>query len=135
MKLTTELKEIIIKLINSGNLLKPSPEKIPNGSNILPLYPSGLGWYGINLDGDIVGTDGIEPLKIVKEEDPTLINVALFQGIKRYPELSPLTPIRKEGDLTCPYCKGTGEYSEPSLTVNVLCFCGGLGWIPNRKSV
>lgn len=129
--LTPEIKETIFRLIHSGNLLNSSLEKAAKELNILPLFPSGDGWYGINLDGDIVSASSDEPYKLSKECDPVTINVTLFQGIKKYPELSALSPIRTENDLTCPFCNGTGEHPL-AKTINVLCYCGGVGWIPHN---
>jgi hypothetical protein len=129
MKLNDDLRQVITELIQTSNYFNPLPENINDGEKVLQLYPSGLGWYGINLDGDIVSTNGEMPLKLEKENDSVLINVALYQATKKHPELSSLMPIRGKDDLTCHYCNGTGEHPL-AKQIDILCYCGGLGWIP-----
>lgn len=132
MILSPKIKETITHLIESSDLLEPNPRYIENGANVLPLYPSGLGWYGINLQGEVVFTDGEEPLRVLVEENAVLIHVALFQGGRRFPELNELAPVRKANDLTCPECRGSGVHPLAE-SLDVLCLCGGSGWIPDRK--
>jgi hypothetical protein len=67
------------------------------------------------------------------ETDPRIRNLALFQGSKKYPELKEL--IVKPADArVCPSCGGTGV--EPNAAShnlsNVVCYCGGLGWVPSE---
>jgi len=41
--------------------------------------------------------------------------------------------IEKLADArVCPYCRGTGidTYAEKLKTDAIVCYCGGLGWIP-----
>ncbi len=50
----------------------------------------------------------------------------------RYPRLRNLEPVRRPGDYGCPSCAGTGRVRGlPARTEdNLICTCGGLGWLP-----
>jgi hypothetical protein len=98
----------------------------------LPLMLDMGGSYAIRANGDLVqfdwdGRGGAEPL-----EDPRLINIALHQGSLKYPLLAGLVPSRPAGARDCPHCDGTGRLpltTTPGLE-NVMCYCGGVGWLP-----
>jgi hypothetical protein len=65
------------------------------------------------------------------EDDLRIRNIALFQGSKKYPDLEVL--IEKPHDAhVCEYCQGTGvsPFAEKLSTDAIVCYCGGLGWIP-----
>ncbi len=50
--------------------------------------------------------------------------IAIAFGVKRYPWLDALLPIRPIDAVACPRCEGAGD-----LTQSVPCFsCDGLGW-------
>ena len=87
--------------------------------------------FGINASGNIVAFpfDGDEPPRV--ESDRRIRNIALFQGSKKYPELKGLIS-KPDNARVCPYCGGTGvePYAAKLNTDNIVCYCGGLGWIP-----
>ena len=85
----------------------------------------------INVDGEIRSFLWDDTLHGQVEYDPRIRNVALFQGSKKYPELEVL--IEKPNDANvCEYCKGTGiaPFAEELNTDALVCYCGGLGWVP-----
>lgn len=93
----------------------------------LPLY---LGWtasFGIRSDGSLVRWEHDESLDSVHElTDEFWRRTALFQGLKRYPELRELIPARPATAVDCHVCKGTGGFlGRPEL----VCECGGAGWV------
>jgi len=96
----------------------------------LPLLLDMGGLYGLRPNGDVVSIawDAEEDAKI--ETDPRIVDIALFAGSERYPELAPLLPVRTSTSPVCPHCGGTGvpravaEY--PALR-NIRCWFGGLG--------
>lgn len=104
--------------------------------NALPLKLDMGGAFAIRPDGQIISFvwDQEEDYQI--ENDRRICNIALFAGSKKYPELEQLIPSRSQDDMECPHCKGTG--TEPvcaELGVdNIVCYCGGLGWIPKECS-
>jgi hypothetical protein len=60
----------------------------------------------------------------------------LFQGSRKYPELAVLIPARPHDAPDCHFCKGTGRepMSEQLKLENIVCYCGGLGWLPPSES-
>lgn len=87
--------------------------------------------YTINTNGDVISFLWDDTLHGQIEFDPRIRNIALFQGSKKYPELKCL--IERPDDATvCPHCGGTGmdPYAEKLKTDAIICYCGGLGWIP-----
>jgi hypothetical protein len=97
--------------------------------NILPLFSGWVETHGItpeglvrrfSADGEFVEYEGLrEP-----EGRPHFIT-ALFEGVKRFPELEPVLPVRPQNAVTCPTCGGSGIVPSPFK-----CACGGLGWLP-----
>lgn len=94
----------------------------------LPLY---VGWgdtIGLRASGEIIRwpTEG----EFVKEwslDDPISLRMALVQGAKSYPRLSHLVPPRPPDARDCRVCQGTGNFPVPFQ--NVICACGGTGWL------
>lgn len=49
----------------------------------------------------------------------------------KYPELKLLIPQRPVDALECPECEGSGGFGHLDPAVrDVICSCGGLGWVP-----
>lgn len=71
-----------------------------------------------------------EKPELREEDDPRLINVALFQGSITYPEIKPLVPSRPADAKDCPYCLAKGIEPDNLELQNIVCYCGGLGWVP-----
>lgn len=114
-------KKVLPLLVDWGGLLTINP----NGDIIS--FP-----FSTGADGDVVSTLGDTGQPMV-ETDPRIRNIALFQGSKKYPELKELI-VRSADARACPSCGGTGiepNAASHSLS-NVVCYCGGLGWIPSE---
>jgi hypothetical protein len=100
----------------------------------LPLY---LGWsstLGLRPDGSFVRWDHeASPTELRPLRDGLWRRLAIFQGIKRYPELEALLPARPDEAVPCGACGGSGELAgSPQL----VCECGGAGWqIPGEEKV
>jgi len=100
--------------------------------NALPLVADMGGSFAIRATGELVqfdwdGSGPAEPL-----EDARLVNVALYRGSLKFPELGPLVPRRSAGCVDCPHCAGTGKLAlttQPGLE-DIVCYCGGVGWLP-----
>jgi hypothetical protein len=135
MKIPTEIKIKLLELINSESVLQPKLliEQVAKKINVLPIFTDSGGWCGLNLNGDVVSALWEKPFEIRVENNKRICNLVLFQGIKNYPELSDLAPVRKDTDEICPDCKGTGTYPLPHL--NIGCYCGGLGWLPKSQGI
>lgn len=104
----------------------------------LRLLPLVFNWdpFCISPEGDIVALSQENHADREVVTDRRIINIVLFQGIKKYPELEELMPIRSADDVACQYCGGTGvepTAKELNLTDTIICYCGGLGWIPKES--
>ena len=138
--MSPELSNTIRILINdfvAGNESDPDIKKLQRTAEKFGLLPIGFFWDPVCITpgGDLVSFtwDGHEDQNI--ETDPRLINSLLYQGIKKYPELVELMPLRGENDVDCEHCGGTGIdplVSEHGL-FNIVCYCGGLGWLPKEE--
>ncbi len=97
----------------------------------LPLVLDMSGCYALRLDGVVIAFSWDEPHGLVTINDERLRNVALYQGSLKYPELASLVPARAPDAIDCRSCGGIGKVSVDGHTLaNVVCFCGGLGWVP-----
>lgn len=93
--------------------------------------------YAIKASGEIIVFELDSPSEFEVEKNPRIVNTILFQGIKKYPELRELMPIRSADDIECSQCDGTGiepMAKDLNLTDSIICWCGGLGWIPKNSS-
>jgi hypothetical protein len=112
--------------------------RLASEAQVLPLFIDMGGVFAINTKGDIISfpLDG-EPLQVEEklpkiEIDPRIRNIALYQGSKKYPELKNLIPLKPDNAQVCPHCGGSGidPYAAKLNTDKIICYCGGLGWIP-----
>jgi hypothetical protein len=108
--------------------------KIAKEANILPLYVSMSGFYAVNDKGELLTFTFDRLAEPIIESDKRISNTVFFHGSQTYPELIPLVPIKPVDGRECPYCFGTGiAPNQPPRVNNLVCYCGGLGWIPNEK--
>lgn len=133
-KLLTKINELIQQFVNHPRdaMHTKSLQKSVFEFNSL-LMAFNFDCYALKPSGKIIvfELDNSNSFEVVT--NPRIINTVLFQGIKKYPELKALMPIRSAKDIDCSSCSGTGI--EPlakklNLTENIICWCGGLGWIP-----
>jgi hypothetical protein len=93
----------------------------------LPLYLGWVGAIGLRPDGSFVRWDHEDDREAVKPlSDPYWERVAVSHAAKKYSELAALLPERPSHAKDCDSCKGTGEIEG---TAQIICVCGGLGWI------
>lgn len=99
--------------------------------NVLPLTWDMGGVFTINPNGEIVSFAWDEWENPRVESDLRVRNNALFAGSKKYSELESLIERPKAARM-CPHCGGSGKdvYSEKLNSDAIICYCGGLGWIP-----
>lgn len=149
MSISKVHSKLITKLIQDY-ITDPTPDpnnlrQLAANENVLPLICDWGGVFTINANGDIISfpfsvnangnfiafpfDNAEEPPRV--ESDPRIRNIALFGGSKKYPELKDL--IVKPNDAhVCWGCGGTGvdPYAEKLNTDAIVCYCGGLGWLP-----
>jgi uncharacterized protein (TIGR02996 family) len=93
----------------------------------LPLMTDMGGCFALRLDGEIISFAWDEPGSPGVERDTRVRQAVLFQGARKYPELRLLLPPRPAGSRECPRCQGAGA---PPGFPSLVCYCGGLGWLP-----
>ena len=104
-------------------------------THVLPLYFDWSAFMGLRPEGQVVWVpydDESGDYEIVREE--RVRNLGLFQGTRLHPDLPFLQPARMPDAMECSHCKGTGRVTLPQphehLAEKVICYCGGLGWLP-----
>lgn len=140
MKIANASSKLIARLLKEF-LAESTPDpndlrRVAAGANALPLFIDMGGIYAINAGGEIISFSW-DNLELPREEsDLRILNIVLFQGSKKYPELRSLIPKRPADALICPHCQGTGieSFSAAHNIAGVVCFCGGLGWLPKESA-
>ena len=100
-------------------------------NNVLPLLVDWTGFYGLRPDAAILMVDTEDGHDAVEEHEARVLQIALFQGVRKYAQLELLLPRRPETARACPHCEGTGRVEMPGIGPDVLvCYCGGAGWLP-----
>lgn len=91
--------------------------------------------FSLDANGDFVAfpfdaSDYVASVRV--EDNPRIRNIALFQGSKKYLELKEFVPAKPDGARTCSACQGTGIDSYAAMLNGdaIVCYCGGVGWIP-----
>lgn len=127
------ISHLLRRYIAETMLDDPEIKQLAIKENALPLFIDIGGVYAIRTNGEVIvipwKEDEGQTLVI---EDKRIRNTVLFQGSKRYPELERLTPVKALNAQTCPVCHGTGiePFSARHNLNNIVCYCGGLGWVP-----
>lgn len=100
--------------------------------DVLPLLFDLSGGYAIRRDGQIINYSIDDPEGWCIEEDERVRNIALFQGSRLYKEIIGLLPRKSSQSKICSQCNGTGIPLgvNPEEQANIICYCGGLGWLP-----
>ena len=108
-------------------------------ANALPLMFDWLAFMALRPDGHVVLVpcdDEPGPIEVVLEE--RVRNIGLFRGTELHPELQFLAPPKPADAIECPHCRGAGKLAFPHgherQFENVICFCGGTGWLPRSAS-
>jgi hypothetical protein len=138
MIIRPELRDQIVARIKEYVDTAPAPfnhQQLVEALNVLPLSCDWAGCHALRPDGEIIVFLTDDPQNWRVEEDARLRNMALYQGSLKYPELKELVPTRPPNARVCPSCNGTGTHPivwqmKPELRSAIVCYCGGLGWIP-----
>jgi hypothetical protein len=98
---------------------------------LLPLFSDWLETTGIAADGQLrmfsADGDQREYEGTRQIESRTLFVYSLVNGARSYPPLVALVPPRPANSNACPACDGLGYFKAHP---DVVCTCGGLGWLP-----
>ena len=105
----------------------------PRRHGLFPAYADWGGGAAVDRSGEVWYSESpAEWTDVRRVAEPELRHVALVLTANRYTQLAHLLPIRAPGDPVCPTCQGHGVPRQlpPKLRHQILCQCGGLGWIP-----
>ena len=135
-ELKTQIKSRQQSLVSNSSPLPLELQRLTSEIDALPVYWDMGGVLALRPSGEVIMFSWDEPTDLQTVHDAVIRNLALFQASKRYPELQALAPSRPPDARECSYCKGTGYPSalENSGIENVVCHCGGLGWLPNEEA-
>jgi len=131
-ELVAQIKSRIEAILSELSPSQLDLQKVAAELHALPLYFDSGGGLVLKPTGELLEFSWDNPRDAQEVDDPRLINIALYQGSRDYPELEALVPLRPSNATVCPYCKGTG-YPISALDLNiegVVCYCGGVGWVP-----
>ena len=102
---------------------------------VLPLFTDFMGCWALDMAGRLVffAWEVPEALEPVSDGpvDEIGANAALALGSVRFPALAAIRPVRPADALPCTTCDGTGRLID--VPDNIVCACGGLGWLPPRR--
>ena len=147
MKISQELSEKIEAVLQEY-VSTPKPKwidsdktidlrKIASELNVLPLVLDWSGAFGIRPNGEFFSFSYEKPYEIRTNYNQREINGILFQGVKNYPDLQELMPVRTADSIECSACGGTGiDPMNEKLGFKeerIVCYCGGLGWLPSNE--
>ncbi len=107
-------------------------QSLARREQLLPIYRDWTGFIGINSEGRLFFVDTEEQSSPKVLDSPAFAHVALAQSRVHFPALAPLVPRRAADSRDCPSCGGTGQVviGGHAIAENVVCACGGLGWLP-----
>lgn len=97
----------------------------------LPVMADMGGCYAIKKDGNVVAFLWDKEDNLESESDARLCRTAMKRASQLYPLLARFVPQRPVHALDCRHCAGTGRFVgiADELAQNVVCYCGGLGWL------
>jgi hypothetical protein len=134
--MTSRLRDVVEQLL-SEYVAETTPDSLglreaANRLRFLPLVNDMGGCFGIRPNGEIVSClwDELDHVRI--ETDPWIRAMVIYRGSLRRPVLQALVPQRPETAVRCPSCDGTGKLA--GYSGNVVCGCGGLGWLDQRTA-
>lgn len=112
--------------------LHPFWASLARRHSVLPIFGDFMGFWALSESGQLMfipdeDHSRIEPVEGLPQERH-LIHAALAQAALRFPALASFCPQRTAADQLCTKCDGLGRL--PGVPENVLCECGGAGWIP-----
>jgi hypothetical protein len=103
--------------------------------HVLPLWTDWVGCIALRPTGHLVFFAWDDPERLESlgaagdhDHDRRMVHAARAEGSRRFPSISALAPARDTSARVCPSCGGSGKVA--SVPENIVCECGGLGWVP-----
>jgi hypothetical protein len=103
---------------------------------LLPAVLDVAGCLGLRRSGAVASFRWDEPYVLRPEWDARIRNMAYHQASLKYPALALLVPRRPANAVPCLHCGASGRCSglPARLADGVVCYCGGLGWLPGEDA-
>ena len=101
-------------------------------SQAVPAFWDWSAFGGVRVDGEVVWVEYAAPHAVTQVEDPVHRNTILHAAASAHPALGFLDPVQPPGAEGCPACGGSGLAWTDGVPQDdrLVCFCGGLGWLP-----
>jgi hypothetical protein len=101
---------------------------------VLPLWTDMGGCIALRPSGQLVffawdDPEKLEPVGAAEAHDLRMVHAARAVGSRRFPSIAGLAPVRDSSARVCPFCGGSGKLV--FVPDNIVCECGGLGWVPS----
>ncbi len=101
--------------------------------HVLPLWTDWMGCIALRPTGQLVffawdDPEKVEPVGAAGDHDRRMVHAARAEGGRRFPTISGLAPVRDASARVCASCGGSGKLA--SVPEDIVCQCGGLGWVP-----
>jgi hypothetical protein len=126
------LEAELARYLATGSKKEPEAHAAAQRHRVLPLFNDFMGCWALDMGGQLVFVpwDAPEELHPVSDRpvDAAGAHVALGYGSVRFPALAMIRPVRPADAVPCTSCDGTGRLT--GMPENVVCACGGLGWLP-----
>ncbi|WP_165227052.1 hypothetical protein [Aquisphaera insulae] len=102
---------------------------------LLPVWLDMGGCYGIRPCGAVASFAWDEEHEARTETDERIRNMVYHRAGLKFPALAVLSPRRPADAIVCESCGGTGRCLGLSadLAARIVCYCGGLGWLPPSR--
>jgi len=131
-----EINAAIDRYAANGPTEEDSMRTLVGRARVLPLLFDWSAVLSLTPEGRLIWLEYEPPNSVTPlaedAQKPNLVHIALAQGFLRFPELEWLPPRRGSTAIDCKSCGGTGTpriNGQPAPS-NVVCGCGGLGWLP-----
>ena len=126
------LETELARYLASGSAEHPDAHAGAKQHHVLPLFNDFVGCWALDMAGRLVffpweAPEELEPVSD-RPVDAIGANAALALGSVRFPALATIRPVRPTDAVPCTSCDGTGRLA--GVPENVVCSCGGLGWLP-----
>jgi hypothetical protein len=129
------LETELARYLASGGVEHPEAHAGAKRHRVLPLFNDFVGCWALNMAGQLMffPWEALRELEAVSDDPVDAIgaNVALAVGSVRFPALATIRPVRPADAVPCTSCDGTGQLT--GVPENVVCACGGLGWLPRSS--
>jgi hypothetical protein len=128
--MTAEIREALASFLADTNPVNREVQKLAARFQVLPVTIDWTAFSGLTREGQFVWVEH-DPPHTMTPVDGRDRHLMLARAGLRYKLLSQLIPERSTEAHDCEMCGGTGTplVAREIGVTNVVCQCGGLGWL------